>query len=94
MAIILGDYYLGDYYYVPSHQGVQSSEILNDPFHHNTKDIYRSDFIKVPFLENVIIDTHLDRIDRNHPETRYGIISGFMARLVHDTNRFSVFAIG
>jgi hypothetical protein len=85
---------LGDYYYVPSHQRVQSSEILNDPFHHKTKDIYRSDFIKVPFLKNVIIDTHLDRIDRNHPETRYGIISGFMARLVHDTNRFSVFAIG
>jgi hypothetical protein len=29
---------LGDYS-VPAHEGVQSSEILNNPFHHNTKDI-------------------------------------------------------
>lgn len=85
---------LGDYYYVPSHRGVQSSEILNDPFHHNTKDIYRSDFIKVPILKNVITDTHLDRIDRNHPETRYGRLFGLLARVVQDTNRLSVFAIG
>lgn len=27
---------LGDYYYAPDHQGVLSSEILNDPFHYNT----------------------------------------------------------
>jgi cyanophycinase-like exopeptidase len=85
---------LVDYYYLPSHQGLQSSEILNDPFHHKTKDIYRSDFIKVPFLKNFIIDTHLARINRNYPESRYGRILGLMARLVHDTNRFSVFAIG
>ncbi|WP_413172227.1 cyanophycinase [Anabaena azotica] len=85
---------LGDYYYAPSHQGVQSSEILNDPFHHNTKDIYHSDFIKVPFLKNVITDTHLDRIDKNHPETRYGRLFGLLARVVHDSNRLSAFAIG
>lgn len=85
---------LGDYYYAPSHQGVQSSEILNDPFHHNTKDIYHSDFIKVPFLKNVITDTHLDRIDQNHPETRYGRLFGLLARVVHDSNRLSAFAIG
>ncbi|MBD2294655.1 cyanophycinase [Anabaena sphaerica FACHB-251] len=85
---------LGDYYYVPSHQGVHSSEILNDPFHHNTKDIYHSDFIKVPFLKNVITDTHLDRIDKNHQETRYGRLFGLLARVVHDSNRLSAFAIG
>nr|WP_198648728.1 Type 1 glutamine amidotransferase-like domain-containing protein [Cyanothece sp. BG0011] len=28
---------LGDYYYAPDHQGVISSEILNDPFHYNTQ---------------------------------------------------------
>jgi cyanophycinase-like exopeptidase len=86
---------LGDYYYAPAHQGVLSSEILNDPFHHNTKDIYRSDFIKVPFLKQVITDTHLDRKDQNNPETRYGRLLGLMARVLHDTgNRFPVYGIG
>ncbi|WP_353931995.1 cyanophycinase [Okeanomitos corallinicola TIOX110] len=85
---------LGDYYYVPSHRGVISSEILDDPFHHNTKDIYRSDFIRVPYLKNVITDTHLDRVNHNHPEPRYGRIFGLLARVVSDSNRLSVFAIG
>jgi len=86
---------LGDYYYAPAHQGVLSSEILNNPFHHNTKDIYHSDFIKVPILKNVITDTHLDRIDKNHPEKRYGRIFGFMARVVHENdNQLPVFGIG
>lgn len=75
---------LGDFYYAPAHQGVLSSEILNDPFHHNTKDIYYSDFIKVPILKNVITDTHLDRINKEHPETRYGRIFGFIARVVYE----------
>lgn len=86
---------LGDYYYAPAHEGVLSSEILNNPFHHNTKDIYRSDFIKVPFLKNVITDTHLDRVDDDHPETRYGRLFGFLARVVHDTgNHLPVYGIG
>jgi cyanophycinase-like exopeptidase len=86
---------LGDYYYAPAHAGVLSSEILNDPFHHNTKDIYRSDFIRVPFLKHVITDTHLDRLDDDHPETRYGRLFGFLARIVHDTdNRQPVYGIG
>jgi cyanophycinase-like exopeptidase len=86
---------LGDYYYAPAHEGLLSSEILNDPFHHNTKDIYRSDFIKVPFLQHVITDTHLDRMDDDHPETRYGRLFGFLARILHDTgNQYPVYAIG
>jgi cyanophycinase-like exopeptidase len=86
---------LGDYYYAPAHEGVLSSEILNNPFHHNTKDIYRSDFMQVPMLKNVITDTHLDRIDEEHPETRYGRLFGFMARIVHDkNNQLPVFGIG
>lgn len=86
---------LGDYYYVPAHDGVTTSEILNDPFHHNTKDIYRSDFIQVPFLKHVITDTHLDRLDDDHSETRYGRLFGFLARVVHDTsNQFPVYGIG
>jgi cyanophycinase-like exopeptidase len=86
---------LGDYYYAPAHQGVLSSEILNDPFHHNTKDIYRSDFIQVPFLKNVITDTHLDRQNDNNPETRYGRLLGLMARVLHDNDNLNtVYAIG
>lgn len=86
---------LGDYYYVPAHEGVLSSEILNDPFHHNTKDIYRSDFIKAVYLKNVITDTHLDRVDDEHPEPRYGRLFGFMARVMHDNgHQHPVYGIG
>lgn len=86
---------LGDYYYVPAHDGVTTSEILDNPFHHNTKDIYRSDFIQVPFLKHVITDTHLDRLDDDHSETRYGRLFGFMARVVHDTgSQLPIYGIG
>jgi cyanophycinase-like exopeptidase len=86
---------LGDYYYVPAHDSVLSSEILNNPFHPNTKDIYFSDFIKIPILKNVITDTHLDRVDNDNPETRYGRIFGFLARVVHENNnQLPFFAIG
>jgi cyanophycinase-like exopeptidase len=86
---------LSDYYYAPAHESLLSSEILNDPFHHNTKDIYRSDFIQVPFLNHVITDTHLDRLDEDHPETRYGRLFGFLARVVHDSGyKFPVYGIG
>ncbi len=87
---------LGDYYYAPSLKGVLSSEILNDPFHPNTHDIYRSDFLQVPFLKGVITDTHLDRCNKNHPETRYGRIFGLMARIMVAENRENqpVYGIG
>ena len=84
---------LGDYYYAPSRLGLLSSEILDDPFHPNTKDIYRSDFLRVPFLQQVITDTHLDRRNENHPETRYGRILGFMARILLESNQ-PVYGIG
>ena len=84
---------LGDYYYAPSRQGLISSEILNDPFHTNTKDIYRSDFLQVPYLKHVITDTHLDRRNDRHPETRYGRIFGLMARIMVTENH-KVYGIG
>jgi cyanophycinase len=59
---------LGDYYYAPDHQGVLSSEILNDPFHYNTETIHRTDFIRVPYLQRVITDTHLDRMNSRIPK--------------------------
>ncbi|MGD1913990.1 MAG: cyanophycinase [Rivularia sp. (in: cyanobacteria)] len=84
---------LGDYYYAPSKRGLLSSEILNDPFHPNTQDIYRSNFLQVPYLKNVITDTHLDRCNDNHPETRYGRILGLMARIMLLENN-PVYGIG
>ena len=84
---------LGDYYYAPSKRGLLSSEILNDPFHPNTQDIFRSNFLQVPFLKHVITDTHLDRRNDNHPETRYGRIFGLMARIMVAENQ-PVYGIG
>lgn len=75
---------LGDYYYAPDHQGILSSEILDDPFHYNTAAIHRSNFIQVPYLRQIITDTHLDRMNRKNPETRYGRVLGLLARVVHD----------
>ncbi len=86
---------LGDYYYAPDHQGVISSEILNDPFHYNTQTIHRSDFIRVPYLERVILDTHLDRMNSQNPETRYGRLLGLLARVIHsDGNSLGHYGIG
>ena len=86
---------LGDYYYAPDHQGVLSSEILNDPFHYNTETIHRSDFIRLPYLQRVITDTHLDRMNRQNPETRYGRLLGLLARAIYDDGqRLSNYAIG
>lgn len=75
---------LGDYYYAPDHQGVLSSEILNDPFHYNTQMLHQSDFIHLRHLQGVITDTHLDRMNRQNPETRYGRIMGLLARVIYD----------
>jgi len=45
-------------------------------------------------LKNVITDTHLDRIDEKHPETRYGRVFGLLARTVHDNaNQFPIYSI-
>ncbi len=77
---------LGEYYYAPAgRDGVLSSEILEDPFHPNTDDIDRADFIDIPMRDDTIPDTHLDRLTRpDYPETRYGRLFGFLARVVGD----------
>ncbi len=81
---------LGDYYYAPDHRGVLSSEILDDPFHYNTETIHRSDFLKIPFLKDVMTDTHLDRMNSDYPETRYGRLLGLLARVINkDQNKLN-----
>ncbi|ACB52844.1 putative cyanophycinase [Crocosphaera subtropica ATCC 51142] len=86
---------LGDYYYSPDHQGIISSEILNDPFHYNTEHIHRSDFLQVPYLHQVLTDTHLDRLNQWNPETRYGRLLGLLAKVIHeDNNQLDHYGIG
>lgn len=86
---------LGDYYYAPDHKGILSSEILDDPFHYNSQNIHRSDFIEIPQLKRVITDTHLDRMNRDNPETRYGRLMGLLARVIYENNNeLSNYAIG
>jgi cyanophycinase-like exopeptidase len=86
---------LGDYYYAPDHKGVLASEVLNDPFHYNTETIHHTDFIQVPYLQRVITDTHLDRMNSRNPETRYGRLLGLLARVIYeDGKRLSNYAIG
>lgn len=86
---------LGDFYYAPDHQGVLSSEILDDPFHYNTQTLHRSDFIRLPYLKNVLTDTHLDRMNQQNPETRYGRLLGLLARVIYENdNQLNTYAIG
>ncbi|MGK7944779.1 MAG: cyanophycinase [Microcystaceae cyanobacterium] len=85
---------LGEYYYAPDYKGVLSSEILDDPFHYYTQHIHHSDFIRVPYLEKVITDTHLDRMNEINLETRYGRLLGLLARLVADNQSLDHYAIG
>lgn len=86
---------LGDYYYSPDHQGIISSEILNDPFHYNAEHIHRSDFLQVPYLHQVLTDTHLDRLNQWNPETRYGRLLGLLAKVIYeDNNQLDHYGIG
>lgn len=85
---------LGEYYYAPAYKSVQSSEILDNPFHRNADDINRGDFLDVFILRDTITDTHLDRLDPpDYPETRYGRLMGFLARVVDD-NGLPSYGIG
>lgn len=85
---------LGDYYYAPEYSGVLSTEILDDPYHINTHSIYHNDFIRVPYLTRVITDTHLDRLNKSIPETRYGRLFGLLAKTVHQHHQLDTYAIG
>lgn len=67
---------LGEYYYTPTDLGVTSEEALNDPFHPYMDEINVGEFLEVPYLENVITDTHFDQRERA------GRTVTFLARLV------------
>ena len=86
---------LGGGYYAPAASGVLSSEILNNPYNSNmTNSVFYDDFLQIPYLSNVITDTHLDRTHGNNNENRYGRLFGLLARSVADKSSTNRYAIG
>ncbi len=70
---------LGQICFDASKGTVTSQQVLNNPY--NNKVTFTEDFIQIPFLTNLITDTHY-----NNPDRR-GRQLGFMARLYNDENR-------
>ncbi len=68
---------LGEWAYTATNGSVISSEALGDPF--DTRITLSNDFLKVPFLENLVTDTHY------HERNREGRHSAFMARIANQT---------
>ena len=73
MAILSGKYFNAQ------NGSVTSSQAMNNPYHPNVTLGY-DDFLSVPFLEDVITDTHYDNPDRR------GRQSTFIARFKNDFN--------
>lgn len=68
---------LGQYCYDAQNGSVTSQQVLNNPY--NNLVTFTSNFISIPFLQNIITDTHYDNPDRRGRQT------GFMARLFQDS---------
>lgn len=66
-------------YFSAQNGSIDSDEALTNPFD-NYLTLGWNDFINAPFLENAITDTHFNERDR------YGRLTTFMARLIHDHN--------
>ncbi len=72
---------LGEVVYTAENGTVWSEEALNNPYHFRVK--LEKDFLDVPFLENLVTDSHYDAIygDNNN---RHGRHMAFMARMMAD----------
>lgn len=68
---------LGSAYFSAQNGSVTSSQAMNNPYNSNIT-IGFNDFLSVPFLENVITDTHYDNPDRR------GRHSTFLAKMKKD----------
>ncbi len=79
---------LGQSYYAPAGTGVLAKEILDNPYHVNSNDIFHGDFLLHPQLTNVFTETHLNRVSGSgrKAQTRHGRALGFLARSVVDRN--------
>lgn len=68
---------LGGFCFDAQYGTVTSHEMLNNPY--NKYATITSHFINIPFLQNIIVDTHYNDPDREGRQT------GFMARLFQDS---------
>lgn len=70
---------LGSIYYSGEGSSAVSKDVLMDPYHKNVT-VYQNDFLKAPYLHNVITDQHY--VARN----RQGRHVVFMSRVIKDWN--------
>lgn len=68
---------LGNYYFGAERGGIDSEEALTNPYN-NKVTIGRDDFIKAPFMSNIITDQHFSQRDRE------GRLAVFLARIMKD----------
>jgi len=67
---------LGEVVYTAQYSSATSLQALGNPFHRNIT--LANDFLQVPFLENVVTDSHYDNRDRKGRHVAY------MARMIKD----------
>lgn len=77
---------LGDIYFSAENGGLTSAECLPDPYNYYVK-LARNDFIKTPFLTNVVTDQHY------LARSRQGRSMVFLARAIKDWNAVAPKAI-
>jgi cyanophycinase-like exopeptidase len=70
---------LGQIYYSGEGGSAVSKEVLADPFNKNVT-LYKQDFLKVPYLQNVVTDQHYVA------RSRQGRHVVFLARMINDWN--------
>ncbi len=70
----------GQFYYYAGNNSVTSANALANPYNTDMTIAY-NDFLHIPFLNNVITDTHFDNPDRR------GRLMAFLARNTSSTNR-------
>lgn len=72
---------LGEVVFTAESGSVWSQEALGNPFHFRVK--LSNEFLQVPFMENMVTDSHYDRIygDDNN---RHGRHTAFLARMIND----------
>lgn len=83
---------LGSSYYAPERRAVIGSEILNNPFHAASADIFHNDLLNHPFLAGTLNETHVNRKIRG--ETRHSRMFGLLARTVEHYKHINVRALG
>jgi len=70
---------LGSHYFAALNGTALSSDLLANPYH-NTATVGANDFLRLPYLNRTITDTHFDNPDRR------GRIVAFMARQAGDSS--------